>query len=461
MRAPLLLLSLVACGGLPEVTVSVTPEAPTVEDTLNAVVQDGDTVLSSDQVSLTWTVDGEPAGADAQLSLAPFAKGQVVEVTASAVDGDRAGEPGSVSVTINNAPPVVNNASILPARASSADSLTVEAFTRDADGDPVSVEVTWFVDGTEVATGPELADGFTRGASVEAEVVPDDGEDTGAPYRTDAITIDNGPPPPPSPTLIVAREWVPSALRCTVDELPVDPDGDDVDVELRWVVDGTPRGAEVRSDRTLQIGSDETAIGGEWGCEARTLDSEGGASEWVAAGTVTDQTCDRQTVTLTGSHSASLAYNNGTRWNDTTLRAYTFGVPDGNDDIVGWIAFDLGPLADVGGVLDATLDLHVSGWTGGPEIVVVQTSARTWDPSTITPETLPRSGAISAPKLDATPGERTRFALDLDAWTHGPAPGVTVTTIGVDNLTGTFSYGYFGSVNSTAFQPELELTVCR
>lgn len=308
-----------------------------------------------------------------------------------------------------------------------------------------------------------LAPPNPHGSVIEVEATATDGEATSAPVRSEPVTTTNsGPPTPAAPVLSADRDWLPSELSCAVEEPVLDPDGDPVTYELEWLVDGVGQGADVPEDRTLRAGSDLTSAGGLWSCRARALDDQGGASDWVLSEDESDQTCDPQTVSVTGAWSASLAYNNGYSWNDELLRAYTYGSSGGNDDIVGWVAFDVSAVTALArGVDAATLDLYCLSSTSNPELVVVQTGAQVWSPTAPDPETLTRDGEISDHQTGCTTGERARFPLDIEAWTEGPGPEVEGLSVGVDNLKAGYSYAYFAAVEAGENQPELELVVCQ
>lgn len=90
----------------------------------------------------------------------------------------RAGLVGSVVMTPS------------PVRRSSPPSCVV--FASDLDDDPLSIEVSWEVEGLAVSTDPTLAsDVFVRGDTVRCGATPSDGTDSGGTMWSDALVVVN------------------------------------------------------------------------------------------------------------------------------------------------------------------------------------------------------------------------------------------------------------------------------
>ena len=95
---------------------------------------------------------------------------------------------------INHAPSL-SAAWLSPPSPTVTDRIRVVTSTHDRDGDPVSVLVTWDINGQRLTGGPVLeSTHFSKGDRVAAVVVPVDGRDAGAAAATTAVVVANSPP---------------------------------------------------------------------------------------------------------------------------------------------------------------------------------------------------------------------------------------------------------------------------
>jgi len=199
-----------------------------------------------------WLVDDQPVGTGESLTGADFDRGQQVTCELTPTDGTDAGEPVlSDPVVVGNTAPTLAGVTLTPPDPTRLD--TVEAVPvdpEDADGDPVTLEVVWLVDGVEVATeGPLTGEHFARGQQLQARVTPFDGTDRGPSVTSDPSLVVNAPPVIRDLTLSPASPSVldPIVARFTEE----DPDGDTVSFKLTWTIDGEEQGV---SSRTLPAG---------------------------------------------------------------------------------------------------------------------------------------------------------------------------------------------------------------
>lgn len=186
-------------------SVSLSPDPATTDDTLIAAVTatdgDGDPIT----LAYAWTVDGVgvTATGDSLDGGTHFDKHQDVVVTVTPSDHSGTGLPVSSAVlTIANSPPEAPGVSISPAspRAGGALRCLVDTDGVDADGDTLTYEMTWDVDGVAYVAGGDSgdtggpwvgpstttwADDTVPAAETEAgevwtcTVTPDDGDDLG------------------------------------------------------------------------------------------------------------------------------------------------------------------------------------------------------------------------------------------------------------------------------------------
>jgi hypothetical protein len=225
---------------------TLTPAAPTRGSTLSctpagAADADGDSV----SVTYAWTLDGVAAGSGSTLA-GPFAAGTVAVCTLTPHDGTDAGAPVSATVTITNTAPVVTSVSLSPATVRTDDTLTATVVSSDADGDSVSLDHAWYVNGVRVAaTGSTLSGTtwFQRGDTVSVTVTPSDADGSGAPVGSAVVTVANTAPSAPGLAIAPSAPSAPGTLGCSVATSSYDADGDALSYTMAWTVDGVAFGA--------------------------------------------------------------------------------------------------------------------------------------------------------------------------------------------------------------------------
>ncbi len=225
------------------VEVTLAPDPAREEDTLVATASgaedaDGDEVA----VAWTWRVNGEVVpGVDTDVLTGEwFARGDEVEAEATPNDGFVDG-PAVLSnaVTIENTPPIVAGASVSPSEAYELSVLTcVSTGWTDADGDAEAYATNWYVNDVLVSTDATL-DGalFDRDATVRCVLAPDDGLELGAAAESATLTVSNTPPTLAGATLSTTAPTEDDTLSVTLG-LTVDDDGDRVDADYTWYVNG-------------------------------------------------------------------------------------------------------------------------------------------------------------------------------------------------------------------------------
>jgi len=247
-----LAIALVACGdsgvrpsgSLPNQSpapppVSVAPAVPQTGDWLQATwlpVLDPDGDLVSYQ--LQWFVDGTHVPELDNRNVPPeiTEKGQTWVAQLRVSDGGDWTLPTEASTTIVNAPPVVT-AALEPAFPRPADPLRAVATATDPDGDPVTLEYTWFVQGVDAGIpGTEVPPERTsRGEIWAVEVTPSDESSTGEPVRIQAEILNTNP-------AIRSVQIEPADIYTATQVYAVadvdDPDGDPITATWTWSVDG-------------------------------------------------------------------------------------------------------------------------------------------------------------------------------------------------------------------------------
>ncbi len=234
-------------NGLPTAPViSISPSPATTSDDLIVSIDTSSTDPDGDPISYAyaWTVDGAASTASTSGTLGSSAtsKGELWEVTVTPSDSHSTGASASASATIGNSAPVMSSVAIAPTTAYTDSTLAASVSATDLDGDTVSFDYSWTVDGSFVYSGGASLDGaiyFDKHDSVEVTVTPSDGDDSGSAMSSSALTILNSPPDAPGVTVLPAAPAEGADdLICTVSSASSDDDGDSVDYGFAWTVDG-------------------------------------------------------------------------------------------------------------------------------------------------------------------------------------------------------------------------------
>lgn len=191
------------------------------------------------QIDVRWFVDFLYVGRGEVLSSADFDRGQTVRCEARPVDPEAIG-PAALSqiLEVVNTAPTLADVVLSPEQPVTGDTVSAAVLgVYDADFDDVDLQLTWFVDGTEVGTGEVLPVPIVDGDQLLVEAQPFDGTDVGVVVPSVPTTVGNAPP-----SLSQIR-YLPDPPRAgeplTVDYDVVDPEGDGPIVVLsRFDVDG-------------------------------------------------------------------------------------------------------------------------------------------------------------------------------------------------------------------------------
>ncbi len=174
------------------------PDDPRPGERLTAVVEAFDAEGDAMRLSFKWTVDGVGLShSGAELMLRNVSKGSLVAVEVTATDSWGDSSPFEVNVTIANRPPVIQGVVLEPlGLVSTAHDVTAVPRSYDPDGDEVSYEYVWTVNGDDgYGDGAVLyASEFKRGDEITLEVVASDGEDTSKPLQSKGIRVVNAKP---------------------------------------------------------------------------------------------------------------------------------------------------------------------------------------------------------------------------------------------------------------------------
>lgn len=207
--------------------------------------------------------------------------GDVLTCTATADDGDAGVTSASVSATVLNSAPTISGLGLSPSLAFTNDTLTAAATLADADGDPLSVTYTWFVDGVEVQTGASATldgssatVGFDKHEVVTVFVSATDGTATTT-RLSGPLTISNAPPTAPVVAIDPAAPVEGDELWCEITTASADADGDTVTYTMAWTADGLPHTGALTTDWPGDtVSGADPAAGEVWVCVATPDDGD-------------------------------------------------------------------------------------------------------------------------------------------------------------------------------------------
>lgn len=154
--------------------------------------------------------------------------------------GESSREGVAGSAMSGNHPPVIHEATVVPIPLVLDAPISVQIHADDQNRDALTFHYQWMVNGRPLdgQTASTLPVSFLKqGATVSVEIVPDDGKERGALYRTVAATVANTPP-------IISLLSVRPQPAKPGDKLEafvgaVDPDHDSFSLSFRWWRNGT------------------------------------------------------------------------------------------------------------------------------------------------------------------------------------------------------------------------------
>lgn len=222
--------------------VSLSPASPLTTDPLVAAWTVVDPDPADDPgVTVAFEALGVPlqVGPAATLPAGLTSRGYAISVVVSVDDGEASAAEGAGPVVVGNTPPSLTAVAIDPPVLTEASVATcVPGSWLDPDGDPPSYRFRWVVQGAEVGTTDVLTGAdFDAGDTVRCLAVPTDGIEDGAEVASSVVSVDNTPP-------VVAGVEIQAADPTEADTLEVavglveDADGDSVELQFIWQVDG-------------------------------------------------------------------------------------------------------------------------------------------------------------------------------------------------------------------------------
>lgn len=267
------------------VSVSISPDGPTVEDSLlceytGFADPDGD----SDESTFSWSINGAYAGSGSSLA-SGFIRGDEVSCVVTPHDGMDAGPPLSATVNVENSAPSVASVTVGPDPAYAGDALecTWSGYS-DADGHADASTVEWFVNEETSGSGSTFSGSFVHGDTLRCAVTPNDGFDSGASVSSELVVSNTVPVISGSVTVSPDPPHDGISLSCAASGLS-DADGEPVTASYSWRV------GEVVAGTATMLGSDSFARGDAVMCSAVPHDgTDAGldvSSAWLTVGNAT------------------------------------------------------------------------------------------------------------------------------------------------------------------------------
>jgi hypothetical protein len=186
--------------------VSFSPSAPLPGEPLRASVEardpDGDPV----RLEFSWELRGRPlTGNGPVVTLPSLEKGDSIQVTVVASDGETQSDPISARLRVGNRSPRMLELSIQNRKSSDGEEeWVVEPVAEDPDRDRLRFEYAWIVNGAELGRGRETLakKDLKRGDEIRVRVTASDGESESTPLESAIMRVGNSPPeilstPPP------------------------------------------------------------------------------------------------------------------------------------------------------------------------------------------------------------------------------------------------------------------------
>lgn len=166
-----------------------------------------------------------------------FDRADSISCMATPWDGIDEGEPvSSDAVTVLNTAPEVLALSLSTTSPATDDTISVTVATDDDDGDNVSLDYAWYVNGSTAGTEASLSgDAFDKTQTVYVVVTPSDDATDGTSATSSVATVVNTPPVISSVTLSPDEVYTDGTITATVTSSDVD--GDAVTIDYAWTVD--------------------------------------------------------------------------------------------------------------------------------------------------------------------------------------------------------------------------------
>ncbi|MFK7930238.1 MAG: hypothetical protein AB8H79_18770, partial [Myxococcota bacterium] len=235
---------------------------------------DGDPVT----IRYSWRVNTSERSTLETLPGNRFIRGDSIQLVAIPNDGFGDGAP-IMSNTLNasNTVPVVTSVSVSPEDPATNVVVSAAASSEDADGDLVTLQYEWYVDGSKISATGASIDGeldFDKHQDIYVVVTPTD-TDAGTPVTSATLTAVNTPPEAPRLTMSDDEPADEDDVVCEIDSQEPDLDGDTIRYTFGWTLDGsTFAGATTTTYTGDTIQGSDRSDGDKWVCTVTPFDGD-------------------------------------------------------------------------------------------------------------------------------------------------------------------------------------------
>ena len=247
-------------------SVTIDQGSPNTNDVLSATITSSDADGDSRTYSYQWLKNGNPISGETNATLdlgvaGNGSSGDQLSLQVGASDGtDDSALVTSSGVTVGNAAPVVDSATIDQASPRTNDVLSVTVDASDGDGDTLTYDYQWTKNGNDLSGETDatldlgVAGNGSKDDDIAVRVTASDGTDASSAVTASAVTIENSLP-------VVSLLTVSPTSANTTDVIlasagGTDPDGEGVYFGYVWkvndiVVQTTPVGGNLQDSLDL------------------------------------------------------------------------------------------------------------------------------------------------------------------------------------------------------------------
>ena len=216
----------------------ISPSNPQFTSTLTCMTSNyADADSDTNQSIFLWKKNGQllQYGQSINLAQVQATRTDVFTCEVTLFDGQDFGAQFSADASIGNILPEVSSVELSPSNPTSDEVIESTVVYSDADGDLVSLEYDWYINGASSGeTGDSISGLYGPGDEIELLVTPYDGYEYGLVQSSDVLTIVNTPPTEPTVDLVEDS----TGLQCVETVSSTDADNDPIVMNLRWWCDG-------------------------------------------------------------------------------------------------------------------------------------------------------------------------------------------------------------------------------